>query len=194
MNINNLDSAFNPSDFGVYYPETYKEEDLLNKDKQKRENDLYEEVVKGLKEDMEKLGVESSYSSEILIREVALNILLMNRIKSQIICKGLLRDEKLWKKNYTSSKVDGYSGKSNKSISYDYFPGEQEIHPLFDKLIPKLQKQINEGLKLLGLLPQQQVERQKIILVEKLKKRLISLENNRQSYIVDAIIEKKSKL
>ena len=191
MNVNNLDSAFNPSDFGVYYPENYEEEDLLNKDKQKRENDLYEEVVNGLKADMEKLGVEISYSSEILIREVALNILFMNRLKSQIICKGLLRDEKLWKKSYVSYNRDHYSGKSNKSISYDYFPGEQEIHPLFDKLIPKIQKQINEGLRQLGLLPSQQIERQKVILVEKLKKRLISLENNEGSYTADLIMERK---
>ena len=191
MNINNLDSAFNPADYGVYYPENYEEEDLLNKDKQKRENDLYDEVVNGLKEDMAKLGVEISYSSEILIREVGLNILLMNIIKSQIICKGLLRDEKLWKKSYTSDKNDRYSGKSSKSISYDYFPGEQEIHPLFDKLIPKLQKQINEGLRQLGLLPSQQIERQKVMLVEKLKKRLISLENNESSYTADLIMERK---
>src|SRR3989344_2989206 len=191
MNINNLDSAFNPSDFGVFYPQNHEEADLLDEDRKKKENELYEEVVHELKSDMFKLGMENSYSSEILVRQVAQNVLLMNRIKFQIICRGLLRDKKLLKKDYVMDKNDRYSGKSQKSISYEHYFGEEEIHPLFDKFIPKLQKQINDVLKQLGLLPQQQVERQKIILVEKLKKRLIDLKTNEQQYTVDAIIENK---
>jgi len=191
MEINNLDNVFNPSDFGVSYPQTYQEEELLNEDKKKREHLLYEEVVNGLKKDMSELGLKNSYSAEILIKEVAMNILLMNRIKYQIICKGLLRDEQIWKRSHTSNNKDHYSGKSQKSISYEYYPGEQEIHPLFDKLIPKLQKQVNEGLRQLGLLPSQQVERQKVVLVEKLRKRLIDLKTNESQYTIDAIIENK---
>jgi len=47
----------------------------------------------------------------------------------------------------------------------------EEIHPLFDKLIPRLQKQINGGLKKLGLLPCQQIEKQKLTIIKKLRQR-----------------------
>jgi len=42
---------------------------------------------------------------------------------------------------------------------------------LFDKLIPRLQDQINKGLKQLGLLPVQQIEKQKLTIIKKLKQR-----------------------
>ena len=187
-----IDSVFNPSDFGISYPQTYTDEELLNEDKKKRENSLYEEVVNGLKNDMSELGLKSSYSAEILVREVAMNILLMNRIKYQIICKGLLKDEEVWKKSYVSEKITQYPNKS-KSISYERYPGEQEIHPLFNKLIPTLQKQINDGLKQLGLLPSQQVERQKLVLVEKLKKRLMEIRTPTETYTADAVVELKTR-
>ena len=53
---------------------------------------------------MAKLGIEVTYSSDILIREVALNILLVNRIKSEIICRGLLRNKEVLKKQQEESE------------------------------------------------------------------------------------------
>ncbi len=194
MRVNNLNCAFNPSNFTVSYPKNYEEENLLDEEKKKKENDLFEEVITELKSDMSRLGMDCSYSSEILLREIAMNILLMNRIKLQVICKSLLRDRKLLRKDYVMSKNDRNIERTQKSISYDLYLGEEEVHPLFERFLPKLQKQINEGLKQLGLLPQQQVERQKIVLVEKLKKRLIDLRTNDQQYTVDATIQNEKTL
>ena len=170
----NLDNVFNPSDYGVVYNETPTEEDALNEKKKKHEDDIYNEVIQGLQADMEELGMNITYSSKILIGEVAMNILLMNRIKHQIICKDLLRDKKVLKPTYLSQKRDSADPyKRSKSISYDvlHIHRNEEINPIFDKLIPKLQKQINDGLKALGLLPVQQIEKQKLTIIKKLRQR-----------------------
>ena len=168
----NLDRVFNPSDYTVVYSEDPAKEDLYNEKKKKAEDDLYNEVVRGLKADMENLGMNITYSSEIIIGEVAMNILLLNRIKFQIICRGLLRDKQELKRSDVSYKKDAaYPSKKFESISYERYPMNEEIHPLFDKLIPKLQKQINDGLKKLGLLPCQQIEKQKLTIIKKLRQR-----------------------
>jgi len=170
----NLDRVFNPSDYKVVYNEEPTNEELYNEKMKKAEDDLYREVVLGLESDMENLGMSLTYSSRMIINEIAMNVLLLNRIKFQIICKGLLRDKKVLKADHTTSKRDpAYPTKVSKSISYDVFHihDNEEIHPLFDKLIPKLQDQINKGLKQLGLLPVQQIEKQKLTIIKKLKQR-----------------------
>ena len=170
----NLDRVFNPSDYKVVYNEEPTNEELYNEKMKKAEDDLYREVVLGLESDMENLGMSLTYSSRMIINEIAMNVLLLNRIKFQIICKGLLRDKKVLKADHTTSQRDSaYPSKVSKSISYDVFHihDNEEIHPLFDKLIPKLQDQINKGLKQLGLLPVQQIEKQKLTIIKKLKQR-----------------------
>ncbi len=170
----NLDNVFNPSDYGVVYNETPTEEDAFNEKKKKHEDDIYNEVIHGLQADMEELGMHITYSSKILIGEVAMNILLLNRVKYQIICKDLLRDKKVLKPTHLSHKRDpAHHYEYSKSMSYDvlHIHGDEEIHPVFDKLLPKLQKQINNGLKELGLLPIQQIERQKLTIIKKLRQR-----------------------
>jgi len=169
-----IDNVFDPSSFRILYCENSKDEDVFDEKKKKAENDLYEEIVEGLKSDLEKLGMELTYSSKIIIGEIAMNILLLNRVKFEIICKGLLRDKKILKPEYISSKRDSARpSNTSKSISYEilHVHGDEEIHPLFDKLIPKLQKQINEGLKSLGLLPVQTIERQKLTIIKKLRQK-----------------------
>jgi len=170
----NLDRVFNPSDYKVVYNEEPTDEDFYNEKMKKAEDDLYNEIVQGLELDMENLGMSLTYSSRIIINEIAMNVILLNRIKYQIICKGLLRDKKVLKADHTTRKRDSaYPSNISKSISYDVFHihGAEEIHPLFEKLIPKLQDQINKGLKQLGLLPVQQIEKQKLTIIKKLKQR-----------------------
>lgn len=165
-----LDAVFNPAQFGVTYPESWEEESALDEDKRKQENDLYCEVINGLESDLEKLGMELTYSAKIVVREIAMNLVLLERIKTQFICRGLLRHKQELKKSYVSEN------KSSKSLSYEnFFTNEEEIHPLFDRLVPKLQKQINDGLKSLALLPVQQIERQKLVIVKKLRQRYETL-------------------
>ena len=175
----NLKNAFNPASFKVMYREEVTEEETRDEKKKKCENDLYNEALVGLETDMKNLGMDLTYTSTILISEVAMNILLLNRIKFQLICRGPLRERKILKKTHTSlEKSSDYSLKKSTSKwdFYDYFPANEEtIHPLFDKLLPKLQKQINDGLKALGLLPSQTIERQKLVIIKKLRQKCESL-------------------
>ena len=175
----NLDKAFNPSDFKVIYFENVTENEAKDEEKKKRENCLYQEIVGGLERDMEELGIKITYSSKIIINEIAMNILFLNRTKAQLICRGPLRERKILKKTHTSlEKSSDYSLKKSTSKwdFYDYFPSNnEEIHPLFDKLLPKLQKQINDGLKALGLLPSQLMERDKVVIVKKLRQQYENL-------------------
>jgi hypothetical protein len=170
----NLDRVFNPSDYKVFYNENSTKEDIYDEKKKKAEDDLYKEVVQGLEADMENLGMNLTYSSRMIINEIAMNVLLLNRAKSELICKGVLTEKKAIKASYISSKKDpAYPTKTSKSIDYEVFPihGSEEIHPIFDKLISKLHDQINKGLKQLGLMPVQQIERQKLTIIKKLKQR-----------------------
>ena len=186
-----LDFVFNPANYGVVYYESPTEKDVLNEKKQKQEDDVYNEVVKGLEDDLIKLGMELTYSSKIIIGGIARDIVMLNRIKYQFICKGLLRHKTVLKPDSVRVKKEDYlSKKVSKLISYDnliVFDSE-EIHPIFDKLIPKLDKQIKEGLKFLGLLPVQQIERQKLTIIKKLRQKYEKLDGE---YIVKAEKEKR---
>ncbi len=173
-----LDILFNPSQFGIFYPEDREIGNTVDEVKRKKEDELYQEIIKGLESDMTKLGMDLTYSSKIIMRELAMNLVLLGRVKIEFVCRGLLRDKKILKPDYISSKRDlAYPSNTSKSISYDvlHIHGEEEIHPLFDRLIPKLQKQVNDGLKALALLPVQQIERQKITIIKKLRQRYENL-------------------
>jgi len=86
-----------------------------------------------------------------------------------------------------------YSSKEKSTfIDYDkYTTNNQEIDPVFKELIPLLQKQINKGLKDLGLLPSQQINMQKITIVKRLRQRLISMEQNGKKLEIDAVVKSK---
>ena len=171
-----LNGVFDPSDLGVFYYNTLEIE-FADKKKKKAENEIYNEVVNGLKLDMIESGARITYSSEILIREVAMNNVLMNRIKTEMICRNPLRKKQVLKQDVIRNKRNFENPReSSKSFFYDVTVLEEdEIHPLFDKFIPKLQKQINDGLKALGLLPSQLMERDKVVIVKKLRQRYENL-------------------
>lgn len=183
-----IESVFNPSNFGVFYYNVFEIE-VADQKKQEAENKLYEEVRKGLKSDLVSLGFEPTYSSEILIGEVALNIILMNRLKTEMMCKDPLRESKVLKPQRIYNKKEFECPRESvKSIIYDLkYLENKEIDPLFDKLIPQLQKQIKDGLKVLGLLPVQQIERQKMTIVKKLRQRY---ENLQEEVAIKATKEK----
>jgi len=144
-----------------------------------------------LENDLIKLGMELTCSSKIIIGGIARDIVMLNRIKYQFICKGLLRHKTVLKPDFVQFKKEEFypPKKMSKSLYYDNFIvfDSEEIHPIFDKLVPKLHKQINEGLKSLGLLPVQQIERQKLTIVQKLRQRYEQID---KEYIVKAEKEK----
>lgn len=168
---NFLGSIFNPAQFNVrYYAEPVTEDFIKEKDKQ-FEQDTYENIVNGLESDLTNLGMELTYSARIIIGEVAMNMIFLQRIKGYFICRDLMRNKIHLKQNFVAySQAYPSSPRKTKEISYDWIPvNEEEIHPVIEKLFPHLQKQINDGLKSLGLLPAQQIERQKLTIVKKLR-------------------------
>ena len=190
---NYLDSIFNPAQFKISYPSEPTETDFLNEEKKVYEQDTYNEIVNGLESDLTNLGMEITYSARIIIREVAMNLLFLQRVKAHMLCKDLLVEKRLLKKNHISSEKN-YDYSSKKTTStwnfYDYFPSNNHsIHPLFEKLVPQLQKQIHDGLKDLALLPCQQIERQKLTIVKKLKERFTAL--NGSEITIEAKAEKE---
>lgn len=185
---NYLDSIFNPAQFKILYPSEPKEEDFLDKEKQGYERDTYNEIVDGLESDLQNLGMEITYSARIIIREIAMNILLIQRIKGHILCSNLIKDKRVLKQTFSAYKQEYSSTRKTKSIDYDWYPTQdEEIDPVIGKLLPQLQKQIHDGLKDLALLPCQQIERQKLTIVKKLKERFTALNGS------EITIEAKAK-
>jgi hypothetical protein len=192
METSQLDFVLNPANYGVVYQNSLADRDDHDERKQNQEKDVYNEVVKGLERDLEKLGIDLTYSAKILIGRIARNFVLLNRVKYQFICRGLLRDKTVLKPDFVQLKKEEFypPKKMSKSLYYDNFIvfDSEEIHPIFDKLIPKLDKQINDDLKSLGLLPVQQIERQKLTIVQKLRQRYEQLD---KEYVVKAEKERK---
>jgi hypothetical protein len=189
---NFLDSIFNPAQFKILYPSEPKEEDFLNKEKQGYEQNTYNEIVDGLESDLQNLGMEITYSARIIIREIAMNILFLQRIKGHILCSNLIKDKRVLKQTFISYRQEYLSSnaRKTKSIDYDWYPAhDEEIDPVIGKLLPRLQKQIHDGLKDLALLPCQQIERQKLTIVKKLKERFTAL--NGSEITIEAKAEKE---
>ena len=174
---NYLGSIFNPAQFKVIYPLDPKENDFLDENKRELENDTYKEIVAGLESDLRNLGIDITYSAGIIIGEIAMNMIFLQRIKSSFICRAFERNKRSLKPTDIYYWQDYQSSpKKSKSITYGSIPlNEEEVHPTIGKLLPQFQKQINDGLKSLGLLPVQQIERQKLIIVKKL--RCINVQN-----------------
>ena len=168
----NLDIVFNPAQFRVsYYADEPDIGDAKNKEKKRIESDLYYEVTEGLESDLQNLGIEMTYSAKLMIREIAQNMIIMKRIKQLIICSGVLKTKFEFKKTNTYFRTDMNFHRESKSDFYEQLHNGREVDPLLESYLPKLQKQINEGLKALGLLPVQQIERQKLTIVRKLRQR-----------------------
>jgi hypothetical protein len=187
-----LGGIFNLAQFHkVQYYDNPREEDYENSEKKESEDLTYTNIVEGLESDLRNLGAEVTYSSKILIGEIAMNLLFLQRVKRHMLCRDLLFEEEVLKHSRSSIKKDGsYSHKKTESVSkeYDYYPSHKlAVHPLFDKLVPQLQKQINAGLKALGLLPSQQAERKKLVIVQKLREKCEQLD---REYTVRAEAEK----
>ncbi len=176
-----LGAIFNLSQFQLLsYPECPSGNDILDENKKEAENKTYQNIVSGLESDLEGLGMDITYTARIIIGEIAMNLLFMQRVKAHMICKDLLVEKRILKKNHISSEksYDYSSKKTNSTYNfYDYYPSNNDsVHPLFEKLVPQLQKQINNGLKTLGLLPSQTIERQKLVIVKKLKQQCENIE------------------
>jgi len=183
----NLDRVFNPAKFRTtYYNEFPDWREKRDKEKKEIEENLYNEVIEGLESDLKMLGMELTYSAKIIIREIAQNMILLGRTKGLIICSGILETKFEFKKTNTFYRTNYEFKRDSKTENYEQLHNGREVDPVIRDYLPRLHKNINEGLKQLALLPIQQIERQKLTVIKKLKQTCKSIE---KEYILKA--EKK---
>jgi len=171
MVISGLKRIFDPSYFYIITDVNVKRERKagpeLNKKLSEQETKRFDEIVRELEEDLKEMGLNLTFASGIIINEIAMNLIILQKVLFQSAAVPFVdvihKDIVLLKKDF---------------LEREYTPLNKEynLHPFFEKMIFKIQKQINEGLKQLGLLPVQQIERQKLVIVKKLKQRYENLQ------------------
>ena len=127
----------------------------------------FDDLVKELEKDFKENGLNPTFSSDILISQVAMNMIVLEKVLLQSQAMPFLD---IIHKDIVLIKQD--------ILNSEYTPMNKEynVHPYFEKMFFRLQNQINDGLKKLGLLPMQQVEKQKLTIIKKLKQRCKEIE------------------
>ena len=149
----------------------------LNKTKYGLESFLYYNVIRGLTEELKKQGVAISSSMKLLIEQTAM---VMVRIQRARLIES---NSNLKLINLGKKQIEAYSEK----VIFE------DVHPI-EKYIQGLEKQLIYLLKQLGLLPEQIVYREKIMIVKRMKKKLFEIERKNNSYEVEAIAESKEEI
>lgn len=117
--------------------------------------ELYKENVSEITRELKEMGVSITYSTKILINTLSFNLYLFFEISSKAVQQNILH-------------IETYDGETGFK--------KEGIHPLFDSFALNLQKKINTQLRLLGLLPEQKLQQQKIKFIKKLKRKLYEIE------------------
>jgi len=165
-----LNNIFNPSRLKYFYTSINtkddKESERVSKELTDNEKRYFIEICNELTKDLEELGLSVNFASKILIRKVALNMILLKKIIFQSFGTPLIRD--------IPRKMIPLRNGNTTTYTATYH--DIETHPFFEKLIFKFQKEIDNGLKQLALLPIQQIERQKLVIIKKLKQKYKNIE------------------
>ena len=180
-------NIFDPSHFTVLDDTKMSKEEVISR--AEFEKKAFAEITSNLKKNMRKIGLHVTYASEIIICELALNILIVSRIKHFLIDGSVT--ELRGKVKPICTKEDSFK---RKVTDYEEVCHQSEINSIFTDLLPILEKMINTQLRLLCLLPEQQVQREKLTIVKKLRQRLLAVESKDQQYSVEAIFEGKDKV
>lgn len=194
--MDKIDKTFNTSEYNVYaynYNSDLEGAKSVNEKNKEFEKELFKEITQNLESDMKESGLRVSYAAKIIIRDVALNILILNRFKKEIVCRDLVKEKEVLKTT-SSRKYESYNPSKKTETTHHHDKvrsGEIEINSVVNKEVPRLQKQIKEGLRELGLLPLQQVEQQTLTIKKSLKKdgQEISVQASKKSQS----IQKKKK-
>ena len=141
------------------------------------EPSLYAEVLNGLSNELQEQGMKITFSTKLLLEQVAMTVIRIQRAR-------------LMETNSNLQVVGVADTKLTSNYEEKVYPS---LHPITG-YIERLEKKLIYLLKQLGLLPEQQVERQKVMLVEKMKQRVLSLENNCGSYKLDLVAETKKSI
>ena len=177
--------------FITSFPDAYKKDELKNLRiiRSEEEKLLFDEVLENIKKDLEDLNIIVNYSTTILITELAWNLVIFSRIKHLLGRKEIIK----YKSNFRLSNIHKTATDSGQCNfrHYESIDNVDYIHPLYNEFLFKLEKNINKVLELLGLLPQQQLERKKVLFVEKLKQKLVNIEDKDSRYSVETLTTNK---
>jgi len=165
-----LNNIFNPYHCPYFFCSNNKEDNERSKKASdeliKEEKKYFNEICSELENDLTNLGMFVNFATKMVIRKVAMNTIFLKKIVHQAYAFPILT---LVPKNITPLK-DGLSR------TYTPLREDLDVHPFFEKLIFKFQKEIDGGLKQLALLPVQQIERQKLVIIKKLKQKYKNIE------------------
>jgi hypothetical protein len=156
----------------------------FNKKLSKQETQKFDEIVEELENDFRETGLNLNFTSRIIINETAMNLILLEKILFQSYAFPFLdvihKDIVLLKKDLLNSE-------------YTPMNKEYNLHPFFEKMFFKIQKRINEGLKQLGLLPSQQIEKQKLTIIKKLRQKYEQIDKEYSIKAEKEVITPKKK-
>lgn len=170
MENSDLNYLFNPYHCSYFFCSSNEEDNKRSKKVSdeiiEEERKYFNEICDELENDLTNLGMSVNFATKIIIRKVTMNIIFLKKIVRQMYSVPII------------IKVPKNIALVDKGPSRVYTPLREDfdIHPFFEKLIFKFQKEIDNGLKQLALLPVQQIERQKLVIVKKLKQKYKNIE------------------
>ena len=156
------------------------------------EKSIFEETVTSLTDDLQKMGVEINFPIQVIIGEIAMNVIQIARVQFWIFVKNKPMQQ-VWsyKADYTKAEEGG--GYKKKCVERTPYESHEELSPLYEYIL-KLEKRLNSNLELLGLLPKQQIERQKLVIIQKMRQRLMKIEDKEGTYTVEAIAKSRKNV
>lgn len=188
-----LRNIFDPGWFSIktnsFDSEETKNKKMLNRSE--FEKLAYEEITQGLTNDLTELGITINYATKIIIGELAFDLILFSRLKFHTINRNLTREIVQYKPWMVKPSERVHN---TKVTEYSAIDSTEEMHPIYDDFIFKLQKNINKLLALVHLLPGQQMQQQKLVIIQKMKERLLDIEQKSGAYSVTAVAESKQEI
>jgi hypothetical protein len=155
---------------------TEKEHEGASNKLRNRNSEVYDNIFRLIEEDVKATGIPLTNTSKILIGDLAMNLALLHRARLYVLSHTFKEiPEKI--RPIESSRW---------GISYKIFHKKTAFHNLIEKDIPRLEKQIYAGIKALGLLPYQQLERQKVTIVQTMKQKLSEQFANQERYKIES--------
>lgn len=148
----------------------------IDKQLRDRNEEVYDNIILLIEQDVKNLGIPLNNATKILIGELAMNLTLLHRARLTILGTSTFKD--------VPEKLKPIESSSKWGIRYKSFYNRVCFHNLIENSIPKLEKQIHIGLKALGLLPYQQLERQNVTIIQSLKQKYSERFEHQNEYCV----------
>ncbi|NCO11002.1 hypothetical protein CO038_03580 [Candidatus Pacearchaeota archaeon CG_4_9_14_0_2_um_filter_39_13] len=144
----------------------------------------FDQVVVELERDFKETGMELTFSSRTIINQAAMSMITMEKVLLQMQVIPFV---------YVIHKDDVLIKTAPFEHTHHPLNREHNVHPYFEKLYFRLQNQINSRLKKLGLLPIQQIEKQKLTIIKKLKQKFEDIDKEYRIKAEKEVLSPKKK-